>query len=249
LAAFFNAGIQDLSKFARAHQERPAATMLKAGMYITAPSLLAWYLGKDDKAIQDLPEWRKNFFWNVNVGALAELAGLGMGDFVFSLPKPFLLGQVYGSSVERGLDWARGRDPNAVNKWGKALLLRTPFTLDVLLPTVARPLVENWGNRSFFRAAPIEGRAMEGLPAQMRLTPQTSLVARELGRLTALAGLGQSPLKIDNLIRGWLGGLGKIWDGCDGLFSGEDREPIGAGGAGPGDLGAAVVAGFQRVAV
>jgi hypothetical protein len=203
LVAFFNAGMQDIDKVARAHKERPVETALKAAMYISIPSVMAWWLGRDDEAMQKLPEWRKVGFWNVNVGKIG-----GGEDFVMCFPKPFLLGQLYGTSLEKGLDWAYQKDPNAVRKWFMAALQATPITLNNLLPTVAGPLVENWANRSFFKDAPLENSSMQDLPQSLRFNAQTSLIARKLGGLVPIDG-GYSPVKIDNLVRGYFAGLGK----------------------------------------
>ena len=209
MIAFFNASVQDLDKTIRAHKERPLATTFKAMAYITVPSLLSWWLAKDDKEMQRLPMWRKNFFWNVNLRDLAKVAGLPMeGDFILSFPKPFLLGQLYGSSVERGLDYVNGRDPNAVRHWFGGLLQTTPISIDALAPTIARPAVEAWANRSFFRGQPLENDSMKELPPAQRLTPQSSLTGRLIAERLPWEW-GVSPLKFDNTVRGYLGGLGK----------------------------------------
>jgi hypothetical protein len=202
LVAFFNAGMQDIDKVARSHMERPLQVATKAFMYISIPSVLAWWLGRDDETMQKLPEWRKMGFWNVNVGKIA-----GGEDFVMSFPKPFLLGQLYGTSMEKGLDWAYQKDPNAVRKWFMDTLQATPITLNNILPSVATPLVENWANRSFFKDAPLENSSMQDLPQALRYGAQTSLIAKQLGGLAP--GDGYSPVKIDNLVRGYFAGLGK----------------------------------------
>ncbi len=207
LSAFFNASVQDIDKFARAHQERPVQTMAKAFAYITAPSLLAWYLGKDDKEIQNLPAWRKNLFWNVNLRTLAQQAGIETGDFVLSFPKPFLLGQIYGSSVERALDYATERDPNAAKKWFGGLIESTPVNPLVWLPTAIRPPIEAAANYSFFRGQPIESQALQDLPPELRANPDTSATAKTLAQLMPFEIT--SPARIDNTVRGYFGGLGR----------------------------------------
>lgn len=215
LVAFFNASVQDVDKLIRAHQERPLQTGAKAFMYITLPSLLSWYLGKDDKEIQNLPEWRKNFFWNVNMGALAKRAGLdGAGYPVLSFPKPFLLGQIYGSSVERGLDYATKRDPNAGSKWLNATMQLMPINLNPenfigsIAPTFARPVIEAWANKSFFKDQALESDALKRLMPSQRFTPNTSLTARMVSQVVPW-DWNISPVKFDNTLRGYLGGLGK----------------------------------------
>jgi len=215
LIPFYNAQIQDLDKFRREHDPRnlknASKVAAKGFLYITVPSLLTWWLGQDDEEIQKLPEWRKQFFWNIRVG-----------DQVFSLPKPFLLGQVYGTSVERALDYATDKDPNAVKKWFRdTLQMANPLPLvnPSVMPAGFKPAVEAMANHSFFRDAPLEGSADQRLPKSFRATPATSETAKYLSRMAA-DFLGDeertiSPIVIDNTVRGTMGGLGKY--GTDAL--------------------------------
>jgi len=235
---FFNAKVQDLSKFARQQQKHPVRTNLKALMYITTPSLIAWWLGKDDEAIQDLPEWRKNLFWNVNLKPMADKLGMETDDdFIFSFPKPFMLGTLYGTSVEKALDMAYKDDPNAIAKFYEDLESHSPLPVDPIrmapeswrnkanfnlspgdkmginwenLPTALKPLVETVTNLDLFRHQPIESEAMKKLPKHLRYKPQTSEIAKVLGGATEW-----SPLKIDNFIQKTLAGMGKY--GTDAL--------------------------------
>ena len=77
------------------------------------------------------------------------LAGREGEGLVLSFPKPFLLGQIYGTSAERALDFAYDRDPNAVRKWFSGLMDQTPLNLTTLLPTAIKPLIEARANFSF----------------------------------------------------------------------------------------------------
>jgi hypothetical protein len=193
--AFFNAGLQDVDKLIRAHREAPVRTTTKAFLAITVPSILTWALGKDDPKIQNLPEWRKDFFWNLNVKGT-----------VLSLPKPFLLGALYGTSVEKALDYASGRDPNAVRKALNAIYqVGSPARGDMIAATNAfKPLVENMTNYSFFQGRPLVSEAQRQLSPGMQFGPSTSETAKFVGKQ-----LNQSPIMIDNLIRGYFGGLGR----------------------------------------
>jgi hypothetical protein len=91
------------------------------------------------------------------------------------------------------------------------------------IPTVARPLIENATNRSFLRNRPVESRALADVDEQYRIQPGTSEVAIKLGDW-----LGYSPVKIDNLLGGYTGGLGRL--GADildaGIAAAEGRPPI-----------------------
>jgi len=198
MVAFFNAALQDMDKMGRTFRERPVAASAKALTYITVPSMLVWWLGKDDPEIDDLPEWRKAFFWNVN---LREWAGT---DFILTVPKPFLMGALFGTSAEKGLDLVYKKDPNAVHKWFQAVMQNTLFRGDAGIATAVKPLLENLTNYSFFRDAPLENQAQRVLSPEMRFNPSTSLTARFAGEK-----FGASPLMIDNAVRGYLGGLSR----------------------------------------
>jgi len=211
LRAFFNASVQDIDKLIRAHKQNPRRTTAKAFAYITLPSIGLWYLNKDDVEIQKLPEWRRTLFWNFNATELALAAGIDLkAPLILSLPKPFLLGHLYGTSAEKALDYAYERDPNAVRKWFAEVYATTPANPTMFIPDAGLPLIESATNYSFFRNAPIVSQSMQSLPTELQAGPQTSQVAQLIGKAT-----GTSPLKIDNLVRGYGAGLGRY--GTDGI--------------------------------
>jgi len=198
MVAFFNASLQDMDKMVRTFKERPVAATFKAVAYISVPSAFVWWLGKDDDEIQNLPEWRKSFFWNIN---MRQLSGV---PFVLSVPKPFLLGALFGTSVEKGLDAAYLNDSNAVRKWFDAVIQNTLIRGDAGIPTAFRPAIEAMTNYSFFKGTPLENQSLLSLSPGMRAERGTSEVSKLVG-----AQLNVSPILIDNTVRGYLGGLGK----------------------------------------
>jgi hypothetical protein len=198
MVAFFKAALQDMDKMGRTFKERPVSTTAKAMAFISVPSAFVWFLGKDDEEIQNLPEWRKSFFWNVN---LKPVSG---ADFILSVPKPFLLGALFGTSVEKALDAAFKDDPNATRKWFDAVLQNTLIRGDAGLPTAFKPLIEGLTNYSFFKGQPLESQFMQTLSPALRAERSTSEVAKLVG-----SKLGVSPILIDNTVRGYLGGLGR----------------------------------------
>tara|TARA_R100000900_G_scaffold97525_1_gene75561 strand:- start:1084 stop:9237 length:8154 start_codon:yes stop_codon:yes gene_type:complete len=224
LFAFYNANMQDWDKMRREHMgANKFRVMQKAFMYITVPSMLTWWLGKDDERIQNLPWWRKKGFWNINLGSIARMSGMDTDeDFVFSLPKPFLLAHLYGTSVESALDYAYDKDPNAINKWFIDLSLESPLpmawspetyfvNLGTYTPTIARPVIEAAANYNIHTGRPLESLAMEKLPPHLRTHTRTSELMKKLAETGAAVTDGSvdmSPIKLDNFVRAWLGGLG-----------------------------------------
>jgi len=227
LFAFYNANVQDWDKLRREHMgPNRGKVMMKSFMYITMPSIFTWWLGHDDERIQNLPWWRKKGFWNINMGQIARMAGNETdSDFVFSLPKPFLLAHLYGTSFESALDYANDRDPNALKKWFVDLVKESPlpwtpfdlektygFNVSTYTPTIARPIYEATADYNIHTKRPLESMALKQLPTHMRYHPNTSelmkLVASTANNLTD-NGVNLSPIKLDNFVRAWLGGLGR----------------------------------------
>jgi hypothetical protein len=114
-------------------------------MYVTVPSVLAWWLGKDDEKIQNLPEWRKTMAWNFS-----------WGDSVYSFPKPFQLGLVYGTTVEKALDYIYHKDPTAITKWFRAVFDSSVFRQEMVSFTALKPIAECMTNYSWMRKSPLE---------------------------------------------------------------------------------------------
>jgi hypothetical protein len=206
--AFFNAGLQDLDKVLREHDPRNPAqlarTMMKGFMYITPISVMSWYLGKDDPEIQDLPEFRKNFFWNFNLKPLAQALGREDAAFILTIPKPFMMGAIYGTTVERGLDAMSGRDPSGVKKAGINLWQNTLFRGDLVSGlTALQPSAEILANRDLFTGQDIIPDQMKAMDKGMQFNERTSEFAKLIGDK-----IGISPLHIDHLVRGHLATVG-----------------------------------------
>jgi hypothetical protein len=203
---FFNATVQGLDQLIRAHTDpkQRGATIMKGLLYVTAPSLAVWALGKDDEEIQNLPDYRKNLFWNINLKPMAAALGMPDAGFILSIPKPFLLGAIYGTSVERALDYATERDPNGARKAAKNILANTINPFDVMMSIGGiRPVIEATTNHSIFTGRDIVPQGYQYLPPEQQYSVLTSQTARMLGQFT-----GQSPMMIDHLIRGYFATAG-----------------------------------------
>lgn len=193
--AFWNANVQGADLLRKNLQYHPGRTLLRLTMGITLPSIGLWFFNHSDddreKRYNALPEWRKNFFWNIPI----------KDGPVLSLPKPFELGIIFGSLPERILDYAYLKDPKDLKTVGKAV---RDGMLPGLIPTAALPIIENIANWNFFMERPIESEAIQRLPAKMRARQYTSEVAKRFGEMANI-----SPLKTDNWIRAWSGSLGR----------------------------------------
>ena len=237
LTAFFNAKAQDWDKFGREHAGTGRLGVMAKGIqWITVPSLLIWYLGKDDDEINGLAPWRKIGMWNINMRWAAEAAGIDTeardaegnlenvpiwGDWVFSFPKPFLLGYLYGSAPEAALDWVYKDDPKAITDFFKELSKESPLPLNLdpeqyffqvgLAPTVTKPVIEALGNINIHTGAPLENEAQLQYERWLRSNGKTTEVMQylaEQGMIYTDGALNVSPIVLDNFVRSYTGGLG-----------------------------------------
>ena len=71
------------------------------------------------------------------------------------------------------------------------------------VPTIARPLVENYTNFDIFSGLPVVSRGQEMKDPAFQYTDRTSEVAKVIGQ-----AINYSPIKIDHIIKGYLGYMG-----------------------------------------
>ena len=196
LVPFMNARIQGMDVLYRTGFGRSATRnneqqkKLFATRSLTILGLTAMYLAlaADTEEYKNAtPEERDNYWI---------LGGLGR------IPIPFELGVLFKVFPERIYQHVWGMDTGADLRQSIARNLSSTLVMNPI-PHVAMPIVENIANYSFFTGQPIVGKGMEDVYTPYQLNPSTSLLAQLVGKET-----NQSPLKIDNLIRGYTGTLG-----------------------------------------
>lgn len=189
IAAFFNASIQGVDKMVRQWQENPVRSTVKATTAITLPSIILYAVNRNNPAYEELPQWRKDLFWNFPAG-----------DHFVSIPKPFLEGVVFGTLPERVLAWIDKEDPHAFDEFGKTFMdAATPN----VLPTALVPAWEQASNKNY-AGRPIVPRGQQDLEPRAQYGPYTSETAKLIGRT-----FNWSPRMVDNWIKGLTGGLGR----------------------------------------
>ncbi len=193
--AFFNAAIQDTDKMVREFKEHPGQMLTKTFIGITLPSLVLWYLNKDDPRYQELPQWQKDIFW-VIPGK----------DTLYKIPKPFELGILFGTVPERMLqymyDKEKGRNGPGFKGLGGSIM---DNLLPSAIPTGLLPAIEWISNYSFFMGRNIVPLSQSKLPDRQQYGPYTSYLARKVGNAFNL-----SPRKIDNTIQDVGGNLAAL---------------------------------------
>lgn len=190
--AFFNATIQGADKMARAFKEDPRGMTVKTMLYITLPSILLWYMNKDDERYQELPQWEKDTFWIIPGK-----------ENMYRVPKPFEAGVLFGTSFERMLQYFDDAKNNRKSVGFKGFGDRVIDSLaPSFMPTAMIPVVEAMTNYSLFRQRNIIPQSQENLPAHLQYGANTSEVAKFVGDK-----INVSPYIVDNTIRGYGGGL------------------------------------------
>jgi len=189
---FFGANVGSWSRLAREARENPLKASTKAFLGITLPSMLLYSVNRNDPRWAETPQWQKDVFWIIPTPE---------GVPRPRIPKPFMLGHVFGSLPERFLEYLDKKDPELLQEWSRnAANQGTPG----ILPQAILPHIENISNHSFFLDRPIVPRAVEDAPVEFQYSGQTSEAAKALGKW-----VNYSPAKIDNIFRGYTGTLGR----------------------------------------
>lgn len=195
---FFNAGVQGVDKMLRTFKTNPKLVATIGLATITMPSLVitGYYLyGADDeerKEFLEIPEWKKDLFWNFKVG----------NQWV-SYPKPFSYGYIFGSLPEKVLISAYdGQKPEGEALWRELIIglggtVSPVYDITAVIPPIMKSAIEATTNYNFFMDRSIYPSYMENLPPEDRYNKFNTETAKLLGKT-----FGVSPAIIDNTIRG-----------------------------------------------
>lgn len=223
IVAFWNASLQGQDRMIRAFKDDPIGATWRTAISITLPSVLLAIYNHDDPRVKDLPQWQKDLFWIIPQEHMSQERWDAMSTkekadhlawitgTIWRLPKPFELGILFGSVPERVTRYILDQDPHAfdglLQSIGRA-------GLPGIVPTGAIGFLENWANRSMFFDRPVVPQNRTDLLPEYQYGPYTSETAKELGKvLGKLPWMDElpvaSPAKIENLVYGWTGGLGR----------------------------------------
>jgi hypothetical protein len=190
LIAFWRSNAQGLDRMVRGFKDAPYRTLFKTLMGITLPSILLYLANRKDKRWAEVPGWQKNLFWLVMTP-----------EHIYRVPKPFEIGILFGSVPERIMEYIDTQNPKLFDQLAADVANgATPG----FIPTALLPIIENISNYSFFANRPIVPEGKEKLPPEAQAGNFTSELAKLMGE-----ALKYSPSKMDNLIQGYSGGLGR----------------------------------------
>src|SRR5688572_25313234 len=166
---------------------------MRAGAWITAPSVALYLAQKDDETYQEIPEYLKANAWVIvdkENGPIPFTTRSGTSARIWVIPRPHLLGYLFGYMPEKMLAATAGDDPEALNDLAKNTW--SAFAPS-WIPTIALPVIENYANKSTFTKRPIVPRNTEELEPSEQVAPRTGETARLLSKGLDKIGLGYSP--------------------------------------------------------
>lgn len=209
MTPFLNAGVQGLRKTAHTLAdplvavatkpgERAAAAKEAARVYgsalafVTIPSVYFWMASRNDQEIKDLRKQPGGqLYWFLRTPS---------GE-VLKMPKPFLYGQLFGTSAEAVLDKMADDDPEAMERWAQHVAEGASVSLTPMLVQVPSDLR---ANKSSFFDQPIVPRGKEDLLPRLQYNSYTSPTFRELGEKADI-----SPAKAQYVFEQVSGTLGR----------------------------------------
>ena len=211
---FMNARMQGLYRLYRGARDN-RKTFLIRGSVLMGASLALLAANWDNDEYKKLPEWDKDTYYHIFIDGRH-----------FRIPKPFEVGALFSTVPERFTTMAFGDDDKGLfAKRIKTMFLET-FALNPT-PQLFAPIIEQVANRNFFLDRPIVGLSNQRLPAEAQATSRTSTTAKLAGRLVPSAlGPAGSPVRIDHMVNGYFGTLGRYLVGAtDALIGVFDNAP------------------------
>ena len=214
--AFFNANLLGLEKVYNIATDRRAAIkaiwMLGTLGTLTALANYDWENGQEDQDIREILQAQKDTNWVLKVWGT---------DTIVRIPKPQQVGFISTMFEQLTTDMLNGlnkqerdevvdnlfaafvRESGIPTSWSDAA--------QALSPTMLTPIMENWGNKSMFFGTPIVPATAEGALPEYQYTENTRELTKAISSTLGMF-VGKtntiSPAQIENLVRGWTGGVG-----------------------------------------
>tara|TARA_R110002012_G_scaffold301869_1_gene502500 strand:- start:35 stop:4120 length:4086 start_codon:yes stop_codon:yes gene_type:complete len=233
-SAFYTSRLRGYEKMYEAFKDRPIKTLSSGLLWITAPSIYLWFENHDDPMHEQLPQWKKDLFWNIPInknttrklyneyleiyGDSEEGKKLAMqramaetNQWFLSVPIPWEMGLLFGKLPERIMDHAFNSNPDVVNSFFLSNLKSIGVGL-IPIPDIIRPFGEIMFNKSIYYDRPVVPPGIQNsLMPEYEYGRDTSQFSIAIGNALQDYKVGSlgSPAKIDHVIKAWTGGIGR----------------------------------------
>lgn len=225
LFPYANAGIQGTRSSLRAAERNPALYALKVSTLVFTPvaAVTAWNMRdpKRQEIYNDIADFEKeNNLILVPPNATKDEQGqwnvwkIPLPPGVSSLANPVRLGmeKVYGSrnlklsdAVDAALGFVSPINISVANDKGFSGAEAARTAASSLVPKFIQPPLENYTNKRFFAGTPVVPASLSRLSPKLQTRPNTSGILQKAGE-----AMNVSPLQLENLVSGYLGGAGAV---------------------------------------
>lgn len=218
MSAFFNARLQGFYKTFSTfkNKETRMRAFKKAAVFITLPQVLFWIanhnMGYDENGnlffkmkqeYKELPQWRKDLFFNLIIGD-------GEDATIFSFPKPFELGLIFGTLPEHLLSWAFDKDSEMLTNFMKDQANIHMSGISPV-PDLYKIYTSHKFNYDYFRKNKMISAKHEGLNNYQQWNSRTSEFSKIMGKVMynvhGNAMWFSSPIRLDAMAQQIGGGL------------------------------------------
>jgi len=168
--------------------------------YMAGVGILYSWLMSGDEYYEEASDEVRDKNWILPSG-LSKAFGL---DQPFKLPVPTEFGFIFKSIPERAIQYFKEDAKGEAKPVSEAVFsyLRAAATDYGMLPapTLLKAPLENWTNFSTFTGRELVPKYLQNRSPELQYTTYTSELAKEIG-----SAMGVSPIKVDNLLRGYFG--------------------------------------------
>lgn len=187
--AFLNPALQSFRAMGSSALAQPGKFLTAGLIGITLPTYLLWLANKDDEEIQQLRRAPGGIgYWLFRIP----------GGEIGKLPKPFLYGQLFGTSLESALDES---DPLAWQRFAHGVKQQLAFNA---LPTLGYVGYGLGANKDPYFDVPLVPADAERVEPAYQANRYTTELARKIG-----IKFNISPAKFEFALRGLTGTLGR----------------------------------------
>jgi len=206
---FWNVRLQGIDKLVRTlaagNKEEIRNFLIRAILGISIPTLLIKAAMRDDEDLKEVDDVTRDSNWMFRIPGKTEIT---------QIPVPFETGMLFHGTMARGFDYLVEKDPNAFDGYFGSLL---EGAMPDFIPAFAKPPIEVYANKDFWRQKPIVPPSTMGLISEEQYSAYTSETAKKIAqvmrympKVDAYESWLTSPAIVEHFITSWGAGLGSI---------------------------------------